>query len=124
MPGGLPMATGVFVLYADEESFTFMTAEGHVLSGWITFSGALEDGVTVASISVLMRASDPLVELGMIAGLHRLEDRQWHTVLRELARGVGARPATPTTTTVLVDRRRQWRHARNLLRSSAITTLV
>jgi hypothetical protein len=28
----------VLVIYADAESFTFMTPEGHALSAWITFS--------------------------------------------------------------------------------------
>ena len=32
------MSTGVLVIYADDESFTFMTPEGHTLSAWITFS--------------------------------------------------------------------------------------
>src|SRR3712207_5375731 len=38
MPGRLKLSTGVFVLYADEESFTFMTPQGHMFAGWITFS--------------------------------------------------------------------------------------
>jgi hypothetical protein len=37
-PGGMPLSTGVVVIYADDESFTFMTPEGHMFSGWITFS--------------------------------------------------------------------------------------
>ena len=37
------MSTGVMVIYADRESFTFMTPEGHALSAWITFS-AYRDG--------------------------------------------------------------------------------
>ena len=36
--GGMKLSTGVFVLYADEESFTFMTPQGHMFAGWITFS--------------------------------------------------------------------------------------
>src|SRR5271168_2313854 len=38
--GGLKLSTGVFVLYADEESFTFMTPQGHVFAGWVTFSAS------------------------------------------------------------------------------------
>ena len=37
-PGGLKLSTGVLVLYADEESFTLMTPQGHMFAGWITFS--------------------------------------------------------------------------------------
>ncbi|MCK7506993.1 MAG: hypothetical protein MZV70_25005 [Desulfobacterales bacterium] len=40
MPGGLVLATGLMVIHADDTSFSFMTAEGHILSGWITFSCA------------------------------------------------------------------------------------
>ncbi len=36
--GGVRLSTGVFVLYADEESFTLMTPQGHMFAGWITFS--------------------------------------------------------------------------------------
>ncbi len=39
-PGGMKFKTGVMVLYADDESFTLMTPEGHMFAGWITFSGA------------------------------------------------------------------------------------
>ena len=34
----MPLSTGVLVLYADDESFTLMTPQGHVFAGWITFS--------------------------------------------------------------------------------------
>ena len=37
-PGGMKLKTGVMVLYADDESFTLMTPEGHMFAGWITFS--------------------------------------------------------------------------------------
>jgi hypothetical protein len=36
------------VLYADDVSFTLMTPQGHIFSGWITFSSHVEGGVTVA----------------------------------------------------------------------------
>ena len=64
MPGGLKLSTGVLVLYADEESFTLMTPEGHMFAGWITFSAFDDGGVTAAQAHVLMRASDPLVRDG------------------------------------------------------------
>ena len=34
----MKLSTGVMVLYADEESFTLMTPQGHMFAGWITFS--------------------------------------------------------------------------------------
>ncbi len=40
--GGVKLSTGVFVLYADAESFTLMTPQGHMFAGWITFSAERE----------------------------------------------------------------------------------
>jgi hypothetical protein len=68
IPYGLPLSTGVLVLYADEESFTFMNPEGHMFAGWITFSAYEEDGCTVAQIELLVRANDPAYELGFRLG--------------------------------------------------------
>ena len=34
----MKLSTGVMVLYADDESFTLMTPQGHMFAGWITFS--------------------------------------------------------------------------------------
>ena len=68
MPGGMKLSTGVLVLYADAESFTLMTPQGHMFAGWITFSAFIEDGLTWAQAQVLMRAGDPLYEIGMTHG--------------------------------------------------------
>ena len=57
--GPMRLSTGVMVLYADEESFTLMTPQGHMFAGWITFSAFVEDDTTVAQTQVLMRAQDP-----------------------------------------------------------------
>jgi hypothetical protein len=118
--GGLKLSTGVFVLYADEVSFTFMTPQGHMFAGWITFSA--DDGggggVTVAQCQVLIRAQDPLTELGLTLGGHRKEDRFWQDTLRALAARFGV-TAEPETSVVCVDRRRQWRRAGNVRHSSA-----
>jgi hypothetical protein len=116
--GGMKLSTGIFVLYADEESFTFMTPQGHMFAGWITFSSAEEDGETVAQCQVLMRAQDPLTEMGLMMGGHRKEDRFWEDTLRALAARFGV-DADPETTVVCVDRRRQWRRATNVRYSSA-----
>src|SRR5437763_15926355 len=58
--GGMKLSTGIFVLYTDEESFTFMTPQGHMFAGWITFSAAAEHGTTAAECQVLIGAQDPL----------------------------------------------------------------
>src|SRR5262249_18460518 len=77
LAGGMPLSTGVLVLYADDESFTLMTPQGHMFAGWITFSAYEDAGGTVAQALVLMRANDPIYELGLRLGGHRSEDRFW-----------------------------------------------
>ena len=63
VPGGLPLvSTGIMVIYADEESFSFMTPQGHMFAGMITFS-SYDDHGTVAQVQALVRASDPLIEV-------------------------------------------------------------
>ena len=88
-PARLKFKTGVMVLYADEVSFTLMTPEGHMFAGWITFS-AFEDGeATVAQTQVLMRAQDPIGELGLTFGGHGKENTFWEQTLASLASSLG-----------------------------------
>jgi len=120
MPGRLKLSTGVLVMYADEESFTLMTPQGHMFSGWITFSAAQDDGEpTVAQAQVLMRASDPLYEVGMTMGGHRQEDRHWEHTLRALAEAFGVE-GDVSTETLCVDKRRQWGNAGNVWHNAGI----
>ena len=110
--GGL---TGVMVLYADEESFTYMTPEGHPFSGWITFSAHRdEDATIVAQAQLLIRANDPLWEVMMPVGLNRAENMQWQNTLRNLATHFGAADGAVETKVVCVDPRRQWRNYDNV----------
>jgi hypothetical protein len=121
MPGRLKLSTGVLVLYADDESFTFMTPQGHMFSGWITFSAADQDGVTTAQVHILMRAHDPLSEVGLALGGHKMEDQFWQQTLRALGRHLGLEGEPEVETHVAcVDGRRQWSKARNIWHSAAI----
>ena len=120
MPGGLKLSTGVLVLFADDESFTLMTPEGHMFAGWITFSSFVEDGSTYAQAQVLMRASDPLYELGMsLGGGHRQEDAHWMHTISALGAHFGATVVVEVQS-VCVDRRRQWSRARNVWHNAGI----
>src|SRR3989440_6419710 len=76
IPGGLPVpvSSGVFVLYADDASFTFMTPQGHPLSAWITFSAYEDEGETIAQIHVLMRANDPIDAVALLLTRSRRDD--------------------------------------------------
>jgi hypothetical protein len=124
MPGGAKLSTGVLVLYADEESFTLMTPEGHVFAGWVTFSAFEEDGGTVVQAQVLMRASDPLFELGLALGGHGKEDQHWQHTLTQLATHLGVRDARVETRCVCIDGRRQWSRAGNIRHNAGIRTTM
>ena len=87
------MSTGVLVIYADRESFTFMTPEGHALSAWITFSSYRDDEDTVVQVQALERTSDPLIELSYMFGANRANDRFWERTLENLARSLGVEHA-------------------------------
>ncbi len=119
MPGHLKLSTGVLVIYADDVCFTLMTPQGHMFAGWITFSSAASQGVTSAQAQVLMRASDPLYELGMTMGGHSQEDAHWEHTLRALAAAFGV-AGEVTTESVCVDRRRQWGRAGNVWHNSGV----
>ena len=122
MPGGLRLSTGVLVLYADGESFTFMTPQGHMFAAWITFSAACEeeDGPVTVQAQVLLRANDPLYEVALAIGGHRKEDLFWQQTLAAVAARFGVQSAAVATTVVCVDRKRQWSHAGNVWHNAAI----
>ena len=88
-PIGLPLSTGVLVIYADDESFTFMTPRGHVFAGWITFSAFEEEGCTVAQVEILLRAFDFAYELGFRLGAAKSENKFWEQTLSALAAHFG-----------------------------------
>jgi hypothetical protein len=123
LPGKMKLSTGVMVLYADEEAFTLMTPQGHMFAGWITFSALEADGETVVQAQVLMRASDPIFELGLALGGHRQEDRFWQHTLRAVAAHFD-HEAEVDTQVVCVDKRRQWSKWRNVWHSSAIRSTL
>jgi len=123
--GPVKLHTGVMVLYADDEAFTLMTPEGHMLSAWITFSAArTPDGRIVAQAQALERASDPVFELGLMFGGNRMNNRFWEQTLRNVAARFGAPDADVRTDVVCVDRRRQWRHAANIRHNAGMRSAL
>lgn len=122
--GGLRLSTGVLVLYADEESFTFMTPQGHMFAGWITFSAESAGDGTVVQAQVLMRASDPIYEIGMTLGGHRKEDKFWVATLRALGDRLGVPDAPITAENSCVDKKRQWRHAGSVWHNSMVRSVL
>jgi hypothetical protein len=121
--GGVTMSTGVFVLYADAESFTFATPEGHQFAGWITFSAERSGDATVVRAQGLLRASDPLFELGMPV-IHRMEDRFWSQTMAALAQRLGVAEPAVQTRTVCLDPKRQWRRAGNVRHNSMARSVL
>jgi hypothetical protein len=132
--GGARLSTGVFVLYADEVSFTLMTPQGHMFAGWITFSAeralgsgeqrAAEARPTVVQAQVLMRANDPLYELAMTLGGHRKEDQFWAQTMTALAKYLGAPPVEVHTRMVCIDPRRQWGNVGAVWHNSMVRTAL
>jgi hypothetical protein len=125
--GGMPLSTGVLVLYADDESFTLMTPEGHMFAGWITFSAypdAQQEDLTLAQAQVLMRANDPIYEIGLRLGGHRQEDTFWQHTLRAIAARFGVTSEPVQTEVVCVDPRLRWSSARNITRNAAVRTVL
>src|SRR3954468_13992496 len=121
LPGApVRLSTGVLVLYADDESFTFMTPEGHTLSAWITFSARRDGDVTIAQAQALERPSDPFDDLAYTVMGNRQNDKFWKATLRNLATAAGATAPVVETVTVCIDRKRQWRYWRNVRNSATI----
>jgi hypothetical protein len=122
--GGVKLSTGVFVLYADAESFTLMTPQGHMFAGWITFSAERDGDDTIVQAQVLMRANDPMYEVAMTLGGHRKEDKFWAATLTNLGRRLGVDNPHIDTTSTCVDSRRQWRNASNIWHNSMVRSVL
>lgn len=125
MPGTPTMATGILVIYADDESFSFMSPEGHPFAGPLTFSAYTADGVTVAQVHELTRASDPFWELAMMTPVigERMQNDIWRSTLRNLAKRFGVDAAVDSRI-VVVDGRWQWRNAGNIWKNAAIRSAL
>lgn len=121
VPGSpIKMSTGIMVIYADRESFTFMTPEGHALSAWITFSAYRDGDETVVQAQALERTADPLIELSYMLGANRSNDRFWEQTLVNLAKSLGVASPIVARQKVCVDKRRQWKYVRNVRFSPAV----
>ena len=120
MPGPIKLSTGVMVIYADDESFTFMNPEGHMFAGWITFSSHVANGRTVAQVRVLIRASDPAWEVVMRLFAFRREDEFWHTTLTALAAHFGTPDGAFSIQAEKLDPRLQWAYAPSIWRNAAM----
>lgn len=117
--GGVTVSTGIRVIYADHESFTFMNAAGHPAAGMITFSADEQEDGTFAQVQVLIRANDPFYDLMLPVYGQRAEDAVWTHTLRALAAHFGA-TGSVSIERAIVDRRRNWSEAKNIWQNAAI----
>jgi hypothetical protein len=95
-----------------------------MFAGWITFSAERDGDQTVVQALVLMRANDPLYEIGMTFGGHRKEDKFWVATLTALGERLGIQDPVVETRSTCVDSKRQWRHASNIWHNSMIRSVL
>ncbi|MCK9520648.1 MAG: hypothetical protein M0R74_16735 [Dehalococcoidia bacterium] len=123
VPGGTRLSTGVRVLFSGDTSFTLETSEGHMFAGWIQSSVDGDPGELTARVLVVMRANDPLYELGLRLGGHKREDEFWSHSLRELAEHFGAPPRVSVRHR-LIDPKVRWRAIGNVRKNAWLHTLA
>ena len=124
-PAGTTIATGIWVIYAGEESFCFLSVEGHMFGGMITFGAYEEDGTTVAQVQAMLRSSDPMYEVGQRLGFAvEAEDRFWHGALTNLAAHLGVDGEAVHQEATLLDPTIQWSRAANIWYNAAIRTTL
>ncbi len=120
---GLRLSTGVMVMYVDDESFAFALPQGHMFSGWITFSAHVDGETTVAQVQPFFRASDPLFDLVFVLWFDKKEDQIWHHTLRSLAAAFGVDGIVQQSATC-IDDRRQWRQAGNVWHNAGVRSAL
>jgi len=120
-PAGVTIATGILVIYADDESFCFISAQGHMFGGMITFSAHDKNGAPVAQVQALLRASDPLFEITVRLGIAtKPEDKFWQGALKNLAAHFGVEGQPVSQQAELLDSSLQWSKAKNLWYNAVI----
>jgi hypothetical protein len=120
---GLPVHSGLLILYADDESFTFMTPEGCPEAGWITCSAFSQDGFTVAQVRTQGRSNDPIFEFGFRMFGARQQERIWSYVLHQLAANYDVQTVAAIERTCL-DPRVQWGRAGNVWKNATIRSFL
>jgi anti-anti-sigma factor len=124
-PMGTTIATGVFVAYADETSFCFLSVEGHMFGGMITFSAYEQEGATFAQVQALLRSSDPVYEMGQrLRVAVKAEDAFWNGTLANLAAHFGVEGEAVQQEAVMLDKSIHWGRVTNLWHSAAMRTTL
>jgi hypothetical protein len=82
-----------------------------------------EGGVVFAQVQVLLRASDPLYELGSRLGANNSENIFWQHTLLALAAHFGVHESVETYI-ICLDAKVQWSQFWNIWQNAAIRTLL
>lgn len=121
---GLPVDSGLMVLYADDESFAFMTPEGCPEAGWINCSAYEEDGHTVAQVQTQGRSNDPIFEFGFrFLGGAKEQEKIWTHVLRGLAANFGVAEQVDVRK-VCLDPSIRWSKATNVWHNATVRSVL
>ena len=121
-PGG-PLYTAVMVLYSDDESFTFITPQGHPESGWVSFNAYDDGGTIVVQIVGLARANDPVYEAAFRLIGSKVQEKIWRHVLSSMAAYLKVQPEVEVQK-VRVDTRLQWSGVKNIWYNAQIRSMV
>jgi hypothetical protein len=119
--GRAKLSTGVYVMYADDESFTFSTPQGHMFAGWITFTATEDSEGTLVQVQVLVRSWDPIWEMGMPV-MRRMEDKFWIQTLQNVGGHFGVKDAPVSVEAICLDKKRQWKRAKNVWYNAGVRT--
>ena len=113
------LSTGVILVDSMPTGFTLVTPKGHMLCGWLHFAADRAGETTTVSVEMLIRASDPLFEIGMVVIGHKRENKFWEQTLRNLAAHFGI-AAEPETQVICENPRYQWENVKNIWHNGAI----
>jgi hypothetical protein len=103
---------------------TVRPAAGRMFAGWITFSAGRAGEDTIIRAHLLMRANDPLYELGMTSGGRGKEDQFWAASMTALGTGLGVPDPQAETWSTCAGNHRQRRHARNIRHNAMLRSAL
>jgi len=121
-PGGL-VATGVVVLYASKDTFTFIVPQGHPEAGWVTFKSFEEGGRVILQIQGLARASDPVYEIAFRVAGSTLQRQIWTHFLGSFASHAGSKAEVQFNAHCL-DPSLQWSRFFNVFLNAQISSML
>ena len=121
-PGGL-VATGVAVLYTADDTFTFITPQGHPEAGWVTFKSFEDGGRVILQIQGLARASDPIYEIAFRIAGSTLQRQIWTHFLGSFSKYAGSKAEVQFNAQCL-DQSLQWSRFFNVVLNAQITSML